>query len=117
HLPVVELVQEVAVGLPRRVVRTADQLLREEREYDHDQDRERGALEKPAHAEKTGLDSESGTVKRSIWSETAKHLHEPLFIARSLPSTPRRTASCDSARRSPARTRPRTGWESRTPHT
>ena len=49
HLPTVELLDEVAVGRRRIRVARGDELLGEERQHDHDEDRECGALEESAH--------------------------------------------------------------------
>src|SRR4051812_38714827 len=56
-LPVPELLDEIAVGRRLLLRARADQPLREERQYDDDQDRECGALEEPAHGEMTGASS------------------------------------------------------------
>ena len=48
-LTVVDLLEELAERRLRRLVAALDQLGGEERQHDHDQDRERGALEEAAH--------------------------------------------------------------------
>src|SRR5205823_712699 len=53
-----ELVDEVRVRVLPRLRARADELLREERQHDHDQDGECGALEKPAH--KGGIPGSTG---------------------------------------------------------
>jgi hypothetical protein len=48
-LALVDLLEEPVEALGGRLVGARDQLGGEERQHDHDQDRERGALEEPAH--------------------------------------------------------------------
>ena len=113
HLAVLELVDHVAEGLLLGVARAANQLLGEERQHDHDQDRESGALEKPAHEFLTGKRPQSSgpdDLKRStcVWG-----FGQPWtgMITR---STRRHKASFGIARRSRDRSRSRTGSGSRT---
>src|SRR4051794_30282333 len=87
-LAALELREELAeLGL-RGGLCGRDQLLREERQHHHDEDRERGALEEPAHTAYPGRNCKGD---QSSGADLAR--------------AQRRTASCGTARRGPGRTR------------